>query len=141
VEARYSLLHRAPEVDDVLDACRELDVTLLAYSPLEQGVLTGTYRAGVRPPGRRGEAEWFCAANLAAAQPVIDTLEAIAGAHDVCPAAVALAWLLAKPGVVPLAGAKTGEQAARNAKALDLHLNEAELSALDRLTTPWRARS
>src|SRR5579859_4587949 len=45
-QVHYSLLHRYPETNGVLDACRELDVALIAYSPLEQGVLTGKYRSG-----------------------------------------------------------------------------------------------
>ena len=55
-QVRYSLLHRSPEVDGVLDACRELGVTLLAYSPLEQGLLTGKYNARkpAARPARRG---------------------------------------------------------------------------------------
>ncbi|MBX3025706.1 aldo/keto reductase [bacterium] len=137
-QVRYSLLHRAPEVDGVLDACRELGVALLAYSPLEQGLLTGKYPPGTVPEGPRGEAGWFAADNVAAAQPLLAALTAIAAAHAVDPAAVALAWLLAQPGVVPLAGAKTGEQAAANARALGLRLGEAELATLDAASAPWR---
>jgi aryl-alcohol dehydrogenase-like predicted oxidoreductase len=48
---------------------------------------------------------------------------------------------MAKPGVVPLAGAKTGEQAASNAKALDVVLSDAEIAALDTATEPWRVAS
>src|SRR5262249_10230243 len=88
-QVHYSLLHRAPEVDGVLDTCRELGVTLLAYSPLEQGLLTGKYSLDARPPAPRAQADWFNAANVAAAQPVIITLREIAGAHGVEPAAVA----------------------------------------------------
>lgn len=137
-QVHYSLLHRAPEVDGVLDACRELGVTLLAYSPLEQGLLTGTYTPEVRPPGLRGEAAWFAPANVAAAQTVIALLRTLAGAHGVDATAVALAWLLSKPGVVPLAGAKTGAQAERNARALAVTLAPAEVAALDAATVPWR---
>lgn len=137
-QVHYSLLHRAPEVDGVLDACRELGMTLLAYSPLEQGLLTGKYGLDVPPTGLRAEAAWFAPENVAAAQPVVATLRAIAGAHGVDAAAVAIAWLLAKPGVVPLAGAKTGAQAARNAKALDVTLSEAEVAVLDAATAAWR---
>jgi aryl-alcohol dehydrogenase-like predicted oxidoreductase len=43
-QVHYSLLHRNPEKNGVLDACRELNVALIAYSPLEQGLLTGKYR-------------------------------------------------------------------------------------------------
>ena len=52
-QVEYSLLHRAPEVNGVLDACRELGITLIAYQPLAQGVLTGKYRPGDRPKGIR----------------------------------------------------------------------------------------
>jgi len=138
-QVHYSLLHRAPESDGVLDACRELGVTLLAYSPLEQGLLTGKYVPGALPSAPRAETAWFAADNVAAAQPVIARLRAIADAHGVDAAAVALAWLLAKPGVVPLAGAKSGEQAARNAKALSLALSETEIAELDAVSEPWRA--
>jgi len=137
-QVHYSLLHRGPEVDGVLDTCRELGVTLLAYSPLEQGLLTGTYGPGRLPQGPRAEAAWFAADNVAAARPVIDALTAMAGAHGVDAAAVALAWLLAKPGVVPLPGAKTGEQAARNARALAVALSAADIATLDAVSAAWR---
>ena len=50
-QVHYSLLHRVPETNGVLDACRELGVTLIAYSPLEGGLLTGKYAPGARPAG------------------------------------------------------------------------------------------
>jgi aryl-alcohol dehydrogenase-like predicted oxidoreductase len=111
-------------------------VTLLAYSPLEQGLLSGKYTPGNMPAGPRGEADWFSARNVAAAQAVVAKLREIAAAHEVEAATVALAWLLAK-GVVPLAGAKSGEQAASNAKALDVSLDEAEVAELDSVAEPW----
>jgi aryl-alcohol dehydrogenase-like predicted oxidoreductase len=52
-QVEYSLLHRAPEVNGVLDACRELGITLIAYQPLAMGVLIGEYRPGDRPKGIR----------------------------------------------------------------------------------------
>ena len=76
---------------------------------------------------------------MAAAQAVVAELRAIAAEHGVDAAAVAIAWLLAKPGVVPLPGAKTARQAAGNAKALDVRLDEAEIARLDAATEPWRA--
>jgi aryl-alcohol dehydrogenase-like predicted oxidoreductase len=50
-QVEYSLLHRRPETDGVLDACRELGITLIAYSPLAGGMLTGKYSARNRPGG------------------------------------------------------------------------------------------
>ena len=92
-QVHYSLLHRAPEVDGVLDTCRELGVTLLAYSPLEQGLLTGTYGPAAAA-GLRAEAV-VRRRQRRAARPVIDALTAMGAAHGVDAAVVALAWLLA----------------------------------------------
>lgn len=136
-QVRYSLLHRSPETDGVLDACRELEVTLLAYSPLEQGLLAGKYTPEILPPGARSRAAWFSRDNVAAAQPVIALLRAIAAAHAVEPATVAIAWLLAKPGVVAIPGARTGQQALSNARALQLRLENAEIAELDAATEAW----
>jgi aryl-alcohol dehydrogenase-like predicted oxidoreductase len=58
-QVEYSLLHRAPEVNGVLDACRELGITLIAYQPLAMGVLTGKYRPGDRPKGIRRFGRYF----------------------------------------------------------------------------------
>ena len=137
-QVRYSLLHRAPETDGVLETCAELGVTLLAYSPLEQGLLTGKYAPDALPAGPRAETEAFATANVAAAGPVVAALRALASTHAVTPAAIALAWLLAKPGVVPLAGAKSGEQAEANARALDVNLSRAEIAELDAVSESWR---
>ncbi len=137
-QVRYSLLHRAPEVDGVLAACRELDVTLLAYSPLEQGILTGSYGPERPPPGPRAEAPWFAPDNLAAAAPVVDLLREVGRAcGDKPPEQVALNWLRAQHGVIPLAGARNGEQAARNAGALAWSLSPDDARRLDEATTRW----
>ncbi|MEO8601934.1 MAG: aldo/keto reductase, partial [bacterium] len=137
-QVRYSLLDRGPEVDGVLDACRELGVTLLAYSPLQQGLLTGKYTLDALPVGPRADAEWFAPANVAAAQPLIALLREIATRHDVELAVVALAWLLAKPGVIPLPGATRGLQVTINAKALYVGLGADEVEGLDAASAPWR---
>jgi aryl-alcohol dehydrogenase-like predicted oxidoreductase len=137
-QVRYSLLHRAPEVDGVADACRELGVTLLAYSPLEQGILCGSYGPDRVPEGPRAEAPWFARDNLLAAAPVVELLRELGRAHgDRPPEQVALNWLRAKPGVIPLAGARTGAQAGRNVGALAWALPEADAARLDAATSRW----
>jgi len=136
-QVHYSLLHRAPEVDGVLETCRELGVTLLAYSPLEQGLLSGKYTPDALPSGPRAEVECFTSANVAAAQPALNKLRAIADARGVDAAAVAIAWLMAMPGVVPIPGAKTGAQASGNAKALGVPLSQEEIAQLDEATKAW----
>lgn len=136
-QVHYSLLHRSPEADEVLAACRELGVTLLAYSPLEQGLLSGKYGPGSVPSGPRGESEWFSERNVAAAQPVLAELRALAESHGVETAAVAIAWLLEK-GVVPLVGVKSSNQATSNAAALRVTLSAEHVAALDSVSEPWR---
>ncbi len=70
--------------------------------------------------------------------PVIELLESVGYAHGKTPGQVALNWLMCKPGVIPIPGAKNRQQAAENAGALGWELFDAEIEALDKATTPWR---
>ncbi|QYJ16721.1 putative oxidoreductase [Rubrobacter xylanophilus DSM 9941] len=137
-QVEYSLLHRAPETDGTLEACRELGVTLIAYSPLAQGLLTGKYGPGSRPPGlvrRLGRA--FGERNLRRVQPVVGILREIGERHGKSPAQVSLNWLLAQ-GTLPIPGAKDASQARQNAGALGWSLSPEEKERLDLATLGWR---
>jgi aryl-alcohol dehydrogenase-like predicted oxidoreductase len=137
-QVEYSLLHRAPEVNGVLDACRELGITLIAYQPLAMGVLTGKYRPGDRPEGIRRFGRYFRGDGLKNAQPVVALLREIGEGHSKTPAQVALRWLIEQERVLPIPGAKHGRQATGNAEALSFTLAAAEIEALDGATTAWR---
>jgi aryl-alcohol dehydrogenase-like predicted oxidoreductase len=137
-QVEYSLLHRAPEVNGVLDACRELGITLIAYQPLAMGVLTGKYRPGDRPKGIRRFGRYFRGDGLKQAQPVVVLLGEIGERRSKTAAQVALRWLMEREGVLPIPGAKNERQAASNAQALSFSLDTAEIEALDRATTAWR---
>src|SRR4029453_14531312 len=76
-QVEYSLLHRAPEVNGVLDTCRELGITLVASQPLAQGVLTGKYRPGDRPKGIRRFGRYFRGDGLRRHVPPSDRLESV----------------------------------------------------------------
>jgi aryl-alcohol dehydrogenase-like predicted oxidoreductase len=76
-QVEYSLLHRAPEANGVLDACRELGITLIAYQPLAMGALTGKYRPGDRPKGIRRFGRYYRGDGLKNAQPVVALLREI----------------------------------------------------------------
>jgi aryl-alcohol dehydrogenase-like predicted oxidoreductase len=134
-QVEYSLLHRAPEADGVLDACRELGITLIAYQPLAQGALTGKYRPGDRPKGIRRFGRYYRGDGLENAQPVVALLREIGERHSRTPAQVALRWLIQQESVLPIPGAKNERQAASNAEALSFTLAQAEVEALDRATT------
>jgi aryl-alcohol dehydrogenase-like predicted oxidoreductase len=139
-QVEYSLVHRKPEVDGVLDACRELGITLIAYSPLAGGMLTGKYSAQNRPGGffRRVLPQYNRKA-MDAIQPVIQLLRQFGERYSRTPSQVAIRWLIENPIVLPIPGAKNGKQAADNAGALSFSLTREEVEALDRATLAWRA--
>lgn len=127
-QVHYSLLHREPERDGVLAACRELGVTLIAYSPLEKGVLTGKYTPEHPLSGLRGG---MYNRRLTAVQPLIARLQEIGAAHGgKTPAQVALNWLICK-GTVPIPGAKNTRHVESNLGALSWRLTPEEVVALD----------
>ncbi len=137
-QVEYSLLKRSPEINGVLDACKELNVTLIAYSPLAQGILTGKYHRGSSVSGMRKYRGRFRSGQLKKAAGVVGFLESIGGAHDKTPGQVALNWLMCKPGVIPIPGAKNRQQAVENAGALGWELSDVEVEALDNASVGWR---
>jgi hypothetical protein len=78
-QVEYSLLHRQPEVKGILEACRELGITLIAYQPLASGALTGKYGAGTRPRGLRRWLPHFRRKGLEALEPPVEKDHRIAG--------------------------------------------------------------
>lgn len=130
-QVQYSLLNRQIETNGILAAAQALDVTILAYSPLAQGLLTGKYRPGVTVTGARKLNPRFSPKGLANLVPLLDTLEAIGQIHDRTSAQVALNWLVAQGNVVPIPGAKTAEQARQNAGALGWSLTVEEVARLN----------
>ncbi|MCL4506059.1 MAG: aldo/keto reductase [Chloroflexi bacterium] len=138
-QVEYSLLHRTPEVNGVWVACQELNISLIAYSPLAKGLLTGKYKPDSPPPGLRRLMPQYSRAALERMQPVIQTLAQIGAAHGgKTPAQVALNWLARQPGVLPIPGAKNAAQAEANAGAIgwDMTIDEADL--LSEITLGWR---
>lgn len=137
-QVHFSLLHRAPERNGVLAACRDLGIALIAYTPLEQGLLTGKYRAGQPGPQRpqalttfRRTQTSYSPKRLAAIEPLLRAMERAAQAHDKTIAQVALNWLLrTDPMVIPIPGAKNIRQAEENAGALGWSLSDADYAAI-----------
>jgi aryl-alcohol dehydrogenase-like predicted oxidoreductase len=138
-QVEYSLLNRKPEVNGVLEACRELGITLIAYTPLAGGLLTGKYSARNRPGGFfRRILPQYSRKTLDAIQPVIKLLREIGEKYSKTPSQVALRWLLENPIVLPIPGAKNGKQAADNVEALTFSLMAEEVQALSQATMAWR---
>jgi aryl-alcohol dehydrogenase-like predicted oxidoreductase len=113
-QVNYSLLRRAAETNGVLEACRELDVALVAYFPLASGRLT-------QPSDSMGT------------KALLTCLADIARAHDASIGQVALNWLLARDShVIPIPGATKPHHARANLDALGWRLSETEFDAIDR---------
>jgi aryl-alcohol dehydrogenase-like predicted oxidoreductase len=129
-QMRYSLINREIETNGVMDTARELGVTILAYSPLAQGLLTGKYTATNLPTGARSLDRRFQAAGLRKLQPVLDRLNKLGEKYAKTPAQVALNWLICQPGVIPIPGVKTVAQVAQNAAALGWELSAADVAEL-----------
>jgi aryl-alcohol dehydrogenase-like predicted oxidoreductase len=143
-QVRYSLLHRRIEANGLLQAARELGITIIAYSPLAQGILSGKFH---REPSlirdRVGPRKWlpdFRRGGLEGSRPLVTALEAIGRAHGATASQVALSWLLHRHGetVVVIPGATTAEQAGENAAAADLVLSGPEADRLDDLSKRFR---
>ena len=137
-QVQYSLLHRMPETDGVLDSCRELGVTLMAYQPLASGALTGKYLTGPRPRGLRRMTPNFRRGQRESISRVVGLLREIGMSHTTGPAQVALRWLIENDAVLPIPGAKNGAQALSNAEALSFSLTPGEVDALSDATVAWR---
>jgi aryl-alcohol dehydrogenase-like predicted oxidoreductase len=128
----YSLLTRKIEQNGLLEKARQLDVTIMAYSPLAQGLLTGKYTPNTLPTlqGARRIDPRFSPQGLKKLEPLLTTLQELGEQHDKTPAQVALNWLIAQGNVIPIPGAKNAEQAKQNAGALGWSLTPEEVSRL-----------
>ncbi len=138
-QVRYSLLTRQVETQGIIATAKQLGVTILAYSPLAQGLLTGKYTTDstIDPTGARKIDPRFSKDNLQKIEPVVSLLRTIGEKHDRTPAQVALNWLIAQGNVIPISGVKTAEQVTQNAGAIDWKLSDDEITQLDQISRPW----
>ena len=127
-QVHYSLLNRSVERSGTLARCKELGIRLIAYSPIEKGLLSGKYSADSPPPGARSR-------NYTGLLPKIGPLLKLmteigqdrGGKSNV---QIALNWVICK-GALPIPGAKNAEQAQANAGALGWRLTDEEVARLD----------
>ncbi len=137
-QVHYSLLSREVEKNGTLARCKELGIRLIAYSPLEKGLLTGKYSSENPPPGVRASRYVELLKKL---PPVIRTLQEIGQNHGgKTVSQVALNWLICK-GALPIPGAKNLQQAEINAGGAGWHMTEDEAARLDEVTDNIREYS
>jgi aryl-alcohol dehydrogenase-like predicted oxidoreductase len=124
----YSLLNRTVENDGTLVRCKDLGIRLIAYSPIEKGLLAGKYSVENPPPGSRARTY---ARLLPKLPPLLKLMTLIGQDHGgKSNAQVALNWTICK-GTLPIPGAKDAGQALENAGALGWRLSDAEVASLD----------
>jgi aryl-alcohol dehydrogenase-like predicted oxidoreductase len=139
-QVQINLLNRDIETNGVLDTARRLGVTLIAYSPLASGLLTGKYHENPELVGSLSRIRrlfgQYDKKSLARTAPLIEELRAIAGSYGVTPGQVALNWLITFYGdtVLAIPGASKPRHAEESAGAMAFTLTEKELDRLDELS-------
>ena len=131
----FPLLWRHVEAN-TLAWCQEKGITVLAYSPMAQGLLTGKFgpdhqfaKGDHRSSNRLFQPDFY-----PHVQRALDELRPISASKGISMAQLALAWVIAKPGVCAIAGARSADQSADNAQAADVAFSTAELEAMDRIS-------
>lgn len=133
VQTEYSLWERHVE-NDILPTIRGIGATLIAYSPLGRGLLTGAVRTTTRyePGDFRATAPRYNGDDLKANLAIVDALTHLATSKNTTPARIALAWLLTRGSdVIPIPGSSRRPHLRDNLAALDLHLTATDLGAID----------
>jgi aryl-alcohol dehydrogenase-like predicted oxidoreductase len=134
LQNEYSLWTRGPETNGILEACEELGIALVAYSPLGKGFLTGAMNKDTKI----GEGDFrkmlprFTPEAMEKNQALIDLLKRIAEDKKATPAQIALAWLLArKPWIVPIPGTTKLHRLEEILGAADVALSADDLAQIE----------
>lgn len=132
IQPPYSLFWRQVEKDTVR-YCIENDISILAYSSLAQGLLTGKFAADHKfdAEDNRAKNKLFQGENYQRAQLALTKLRPIADRHQATLGNLALAWLIAQPQTNAIVGARNTEQAVNNALAANIELSKGELQEID----------
>ncbi len=140
LQSEYSLWTRDPESTGALAACREHGVTLVPYSPLGRGFLTGAFSKLEDLPAddyRRKSSPRFAQENFQRNLTLVDAVKDLAAAKGVTASQVALAWVLAQgEDIIPIPGTKRRTYLDQNIGAVDVVLSPAELAQLDKAFPP-----
>jgi len=133
VQNEYSLWWRAPETNGILEACDELGIGFVPYSPLGKGFLTGALHKDSLPADDfRASIPRFQPEAMDRNQAFVDLLKRVAGEKDATPAQIALAWLLAqRPYIVPIPGTTKLHRLEENIGAANIELTDTDLREID----------
>ena len=135
-QVQYSLLKRKIEVNGVMETAKELGITIIAYSPLAQGLVTGKFHDNpelLKNIGYRKHFGAFKPKGLQKSRPVIELVKKLAEKYSVTPSQVALNWLINYHGetVVAIPGATKAKHAEENVGAMKFRLSTEDMQLLD----------
>lgn len=138
-QVHYNLLNRKVESNGILEAAKERGLSLIAYSPLQQGLLTGRFHDSPEQVSQVGLTRRFSGINkrtIERTQPLIAALRDIGRHYDKTPAQVALNWLIYANGetVFAIPGATKVSQAKSNVQAQQFQLSQKEIDLLSRVS-------
>ena len=133
-QVEYSLLERSIESNGILDAAEELGITIVAYSPIHQGLLTGKYHTN--PDLLKNKSRAFSMGfkrRLSKTQPLIDILTEVGNNYSATPSQVALNWLITNRGktVLAIPGATKIGHARESAGAMIFQITNSEREEID----------
>ncbi len=138
LQTEYSLWSREPEAQ-IIDMCRELGITFVAYSPLGRGVLAGkiTQSEDLASDDRRHQLPRYQGENFSRNLALVEQLKQVAAQRGITPAQLALAWLFAQGDtILPLVGTKRQVYLEENLKAVSVTLSPADRELLEEICPP-----
>ncbi len=134
LQSEYSLWTRDPESNDVLTACRELGISLVAYSPLGRGFLSGEIKKfeDLAEDDYRRQSPRFQGENFDKNLKLVEKIEELAREKEATASQLALAWVLAQgEDIVPIPGTKRRKYLEQNAAAADIELSAEDLQRIE----------
>jgi aryl-alcohol dehydrogenase-like predicted oxidoreductase len=142
-QVRYSLLDRKIESNGILQTAKELGISIIAYSPLAQGLVTGKFHDNpqlLKNIGMRKYTTQFKPSGLEKSKPVIKCVQELALKYEVSPSQIALNWLINFHGetVVAIPGATKESHAKENTGAMTFTLSTDDLALLDKKSSIFR---
>jgi aryl-alcohol dehydrogenase-like predicted oxidoreductase len=142
-QVRYSLLDRRIESNGVMDMAKKLGITIIAYSPLAQGLVTGKFHDNpglLKNIGFRRYTPLFKTEGLEKSRPVINVLKKLAIKYNVTPSQIALNWLINFNGdtVVAIPGATKEIHVKENCGAMTFRLSDEDTASLDNVSSIFK---
>ncbi|MGO4269548.1 aldo/keto reductase [Paenibacillus sp. TAF58] len=140
-QVKYSLLDRRIEQNGIMETAKELGIAIIAYSPLEQGILSGKFHKNPGlVKGITGPRKWtssFKQSGLQKSKPLIDHLEELAVQYDASPTQIALNWMINAHGetVFAIPGASKIHHAQENVKAMQFKLTANEIQTISEISS------